>query len=603
MILINSVTISRYRSIMDLTFQIDNFQNLISICGENNVGKTNTLRAINLFFNPEDYDPILDIPTLKNAQRSASSTPKIKIVFLDKNKNEYFSITRDFKNYEFNKTLGLNGYSYKIDDNFMVLRNSKKTLNDTEMCEILKKINFSYIESININIPKLIKQLTDDIITVEYDKARIVSAKKTLRDAYLKYTTGLQELLDTFSDEISSTFKNFKNNWNIKFHVPSNIETFRDVISDDVELKIDDKGCLDIEQKGSGLQRLAVILLNFEILKRFKDKKNFIICIDEPDIYLHEGLQRKLLDFFSENSSEMQIFYTTHSKIFIDQYSMKNIILLSAKNYKKFSKRKNKYIDVVETIYIDISDDRGYETICQHLGIEKNKYNLLEEQNILVEGNSDKIYIEELANYFKFKFPNIISANGVDKIEKFLDFYNSYYRNANSTHIPKIKVIFDNDPAGREVYKKISKKEFKFIKCIPLLLKNYSNDENQTKDNVNNEIEDLIYPDILCYLVNILLKEISLNTIKFQNIEKSLNSLTNRKMGILLLLEIEKNKENPSNGSRISFTSNKTPIPSIKTSLSNLFKIQANRYLIKLIDNSRKKYPFVENYIKELLHF
>ncbi len=47
---------------------------------------------------------------------------------------------------------------------------------------------------------------------------------------------------------------------------------------------------------------------------------------------------------------------------------------------------KKRYIDVVETIFIDISTNDGYDQICEHLGIEQNTYNVLKKNNILVEG-------------------------------------------------------------------------------------------------------------------------------------------------------------------------------------------------------------------------
>ena len=52
MLKIADLEISCFRSILNLKLCIESEPNLISICGENNVGKTNTLRAINLFFNP-----------------------------------------------------------------------------------------------------------------------------------------------------------------------------------------------------------------------------------------------------------------------------------------------------------------------------------------------------------------------------------------------------------------------------------------------------------------------------------------------------------------------------------------------------------------------
>ncbi len=79
MLKIADLEISCFRSILNLKLCIESEPNLISICGENNVGKTNTLRAINLFFNPEDYEISMDRPTLKQAQGGARIDPKITV--------------------------------------------------------------------------------------------------------------------------------------------------------------------------------------------------------------------------------------------------------------------------------------------------------------------------------------------------------------------------------------------------------------------------------------------------------------------------------------------------------------------------------------------
>lgn len=67
MIRIIKCEISRYRSILSMTLDISQELNSIAICGQNNVGKTNTLRAINLFFFPENYDREKDMPKIKKA--------------------------------------------------------------------------------------------------------------------------------------------------------------------------------------------------------------------------------------------------------------------------------------------------------------------------------------------------------------------------------------------------------------------------------------------------------------------------------------------------------------------------------------------------------
>ena len=78
---ISKVRIQRFRSIMDMEFNISDYSMPVAICGQNNVGKTNTLRAINLFFNPNTFNPNTDIPELKKAQRGGSYYPKLTVDF------------------------------------------------------------------------------------------------------------------------------------------------------------------------------------------------------------------------------------------------------------------------------------------------------------------------------------------------------------------------------------------------------------------------------------------------------------------------------------------------------------------------------------------
>lgn len=606
MISMTGVNIKRFRSILNLEFSIDSVYNLVAICGENNVGKTNTLRAIDLFFNPDNYDITTDRPTLKQAQGGASIDPKITIEFYDSDSNFFYSVSRDFKLYEFNSNNGLSGEKYHKSKTGKTKNNTtKRNLDKKELTSFIDNFEFRYIESININIPKIVEQLTEDIIDVEYKGTRMTESKKALKEAYDNYTSGLQNILNVFSNSITGTFNDFRNNWNISFSVPKSVDTFRDLISDDVEFYVDDKGCTSVEQKGSGLQRLAVILLNFEILKRLKRKKNIIVCVDEPDIYLHEGLQRKLMQFFELQSSSMQVLYTTHSKIFINSYSMKNVILLGSKIYEQYSARKKKNINVSETITIDTNDDNGYEKICTHLGIEKNNYDILDRYNLIVEGGCDKKYLEEFAKYFSIKQPKIISLDGVDNAEKYLNFYDSYYKNNTSIYKPKVKILFDNDAAGRDIYAKIKQKVYKSIDVSFHLIQNFDGSSNTklTKNNCNHEIEDLLYPEVMCWLVNNLLIRKGLNKVNTEDVAKKILSPAYKNDGILSLLQSEKNNNNLEKGNEISFISSRKATNDIKNGLAGMFNIEGDRQLITIMDVCRSKYPFIERYLKQLFDF
>lgn len=603
MIKIISASICRFRSIISLDLSISQKNNLIAFCGQNNVGKTNTLRAINLFFNPETYTPEIDMPKIKHATGGQSIHPKIELTFLDNEDNTYYTICRDMKGYlESSPDLTLSGSSFQLDGK---KKKDKRTLTLEEIKSVLDKIEFVYIESINTFIPELIGKITEGIINVEYDKTRFSQSKRALKDAYDTYVDGLRAILETFANDISSTFKDFCNKWKVEFVVPKNSETFRDLISEDVRLSLDDNGSIGVLDKGAGLQRLATILLNFEMLSRINRTKSIIVCIDEPDVYLHEGLQRKLKELFDKKSSSMQLFFTTHSKVFINEYSMYNVFLLDSKHYEQYSTRKKKNINVIETFLVNINDQSGYDKICSHLGIEAITYELLHRNNLLVEGNCDKKYLTELFNFFELSCPNIESLNGADNAIKFLEFYDSYYRNNTTQYKPKIKVVLDNDSKGREIYSKIRALTYNHIDVTAILIQNHINSGNTEteKNNTNNEIEDFIYPEVIVYLINALLEKKSMTKLKSKEVCKKIHAKSFASKGILELCEYEKNILNPERGAELSFTSSGNQTNRIKEGLSGMFNLKANQKLLLLLGECDSKYPYVKQALQELCDF
>ncbi len=586
-----------------MSMDISSDLNLIAICGQNNVGKTNTLRAINLFFHPDTYAPEIDMPKIKHATGGQSIHPKIELTFWDDLNDVYYVISRDMKLYsEPLQSLSLSGNSFKLDGK---KKKDKQVLTPENIAAIMEQIEFVYIESINTFIPELIGNITEGIINVEYDKARFSQSRKALKEAYDTYIDGLSAILGTFANDISNTFKLFRDNWKVEFIVPKNSETFRDLISEDVRLSLDDNGSVGVLDKGAGLQRLATILLNFEMLSRISRNKSIIICIDEPDAYLHEGLQRKLKKLFDEKSSCMQLFFTTHSKVFINEYSMRNVFLLDSKHYEQYSTRKKRNINVMETILVNINDQSGYDKICSHLGIEAVTYELLQRNNLLVEGNCDKKYLTELFNYFNFPSPNIESLNGADNALKYLEFYDSYYRNNTTQYKPKVKVILDNDPKGREIFNKVKAVDYRHIDVFVILIQNHNNNGNLAieKNNTNNEIEDFMYPEVMVYLINALLEKKGMTKLKQSTICRKIHTPSFSAKGILELCEFEKNTLNPDTGADISFVSSGSQTNRVKEGLAGMFNLKANKKLLNLIAECDSKYPYVKQALSELSAF
>ena len=103
MIKIIHVDINRFRSIINLELDLEMDYNLVTICGKNNVGKTNVLRALNIFFNPDEYEPQIDMPVFKVATGGSTTHPKITLQFLDDSSMEVYLIERNWKEWNAEK--------------------------------------------------------------------------------------------------------------------------------------------------------------------------------------------------------------------------------------------------------------------------------------------------------------------------------------------------------------------------------------------------------------------------------------------------------------------------------------------------------------------
>ena len=176
-----------------------------------------------------------------------------------------------------------------------------------------------------------------------------------------------------------------------------------------------------------------------------------------------------------------------------------------------------------------------------------------------------------------------------------MEFYESYYKNINN-YIPEVEVIYDNDSAGRDAYEKNRKKKYPHINVKHHILQNVWGDANVNlqKNSTNNEVEDFVYPEVMCYLVNEILKKKGMNTIKPDELIVQLGSPAFKGSGFMSLCEFYKNSANPQNGAEISFVSSGQATNQLKESLAGVFQIEGNKTLLNIIENADKKYPCVK---------
>lgn len=129
-----------------------------------------------------------------------------------------------------------------------------------------------------------------------------------------------------------------------------------------------------LESLGTGLHQLIILAIATTALD------GVIFCVEEPEMNMHPALQRRLLQYWQENTKN-QYFIATHSAALIDSSAKTSVFHLTH--------------DGIQTRVDYALDPRQRRTICDDLGFKPS--DLLQANALIwVEGPSDRIYIKRL---------------------------------------------------------------------------------------------------------------------------------------------------------------------------------------------------------------
>jgi AAA15 family ATPase/GTPase len=141
---------------------------------------------------------------------------------------------------------------------------------------------------------------------------------------------------------------------------------------------------LPLESLGTGVHEVVILAAAATLLE------NTVLCVEEPELHLHPLLQRKLIKYLSDNTSN-QYFFTTHSAH-----------LLDAVESEIFHVTQESGASIVNAI----ASTKERSCICNDLGYKAS--DILQANSIIwVEGPSDRIYL----NYWiRAKNSNLIEG-------------------------------------------------------------------------------------------------------------------------------------------------------------------------------------------------
>jgi AAA15 family ATPase/GTPase len=326
--LISKIEISRFRSIKNS--ELLDIKSFTTLAGLNNSGKSNYIRALNLFFNGE-VEPQLgfnfnrDYYRLELRKKTKYKKIRIKVYFrlpdnfrFRKGLEEVKDLLLDNEHREFSITKEwIRGQLYPN----IYLKDQNTPLDQFGVAKIeqfLSLISFRYIPNrvLPIEIIKKEHQNLRDVLI------RRVSKKKPQgSEVFNDIAETSKRLIIDLHKDLKKIVPDFED---IRLDTPT---SFSDMIFA-FGYRLKEKGYeIEDTMQGSGIQSLLMFntlyLIDKDYFQKFGWKQAAIWAIEEPESSLHFNLEVQIGEFLSKiansQDSRLQVIATTHSEIVIQQ--------------------------------------------------------------------------------------------------------------------------------------------------------------------------------------------------------------------------------------------------------------------------------------------
>lgn len=431
------------------------FGHLTSIVGPNNSGKSNILRALNLFFTGKvegaPYTTDLDYP--KGGGLSKGDQTKITVtVSYDPKKEILISRALD--------ELELASNQRRLDNELLTLRlsyskhgveswqfigklgvkNINRILIEKVRDAVRQSVAFKYIPVGRDSLESINREIGTELIrTIFSGWSGATKNRREINAAIDVLLQKLQPELESTSTSVTQSVREvFKEIRHLKLRLPfSNLEemlpSLTAVISDTAET--------GVRSKGAGIQTSSLIfLLKFladNHPQRHNSRVTFIWAIEEPESFLHPSKQREMANVMARFAQEVQTVITTHCPHFVVRDKVTNTTWVV-----------DKHTDNPHSTYV-AGDD--YELARQTLGVSLLDSMTLFPLNIVVEGPSDEILLAGALNKlaknldvisYDVKFFPAGNATSATYLFESLRAYND--------GAATIRLIIDGDHAGKK---------------------------------------------------------------------------------------------------------------------------------------------------------
>jgi len=523
---IKKVSIKNFKCLGPVPVVLDFSDDIVVLVGENNVGKSSFLKALNIFFSGTKTMPTEYFRNKKNDQENAVV---IEVTFNDLSDGDkahqavspYISTENDENLWILRKT-----YYYSEDGkgkcDYEAFTNGVGKKNPSgfnSICDDLftdEKMQKIYVESVKHvsevadgNSKAVFGQLFNLILRSELETT---DEFKSLMAAFSKYSElfkgksqlpKIKEVEDKITEKLSRIIKG-------KGIIDADVPKIEKVLPLPV-LSSNDGGEINVvpEEQGSGFQRaLIFVLLELFAESKSPDTKYVgprnLLLIEEPEVYMHPQMERKIADVLYEiaASGKAQVICTTHSPIFIRP-------LESARSVVRVCKDEYGAVSIIQKSEDIFSGDNGKrKTIRMLMNFDASVNELFfAKRVVLLEGDTESFIFSRAAGLLgifndhpeKKREVSLINCRGRDSIPLFqavLNFYEIPYivvhdlesQAAGEGKNAEILQLLDSDEKKRMYFNKkiedvleISEGGRKWLKAIERVEELHASNELDTK--------------------------------------------------------------------------------------------------------------------------
>ena len=542
--IIEQIEIKNFRSFgnrKEESYRISKCNSLNIISGANDTGKSNILRALNLFFNKRtDLNSFLNFE--RDFYKKADNDSK-------EIKEELITIKIWFSNKK-NKNKNKNKNKIYLPEKFWVSRKWKKTSEFSQYDQFSsieksfekeKKSNFDFFTELDTNNKvilksiyraSLLKQLTDFLSSIQFHYVPAIKDSSYFSHLYGELQQTLWKTKNSVVEEKKNAFEKsiqeetdilmseFKNSINSKdnqlinpvFQLPSDlINLFKALVVQ--------TGEVDLTLRGDGFQaKLIPEILNFIAVKElsftttsikssYKSKKYFIWGFEEPEnSYEYKNAQvlaEKFRDFYSSNA---QIFITTHSfnflslkgeyvstyRVWKDNTTLRSkITAIKFKDGKVttdingFSQDWELLQEELGIFYLNNELHELYEDKIRQVELFKSKVKKYDKPLLYSEGYNYK-YLQKAKDFFRADLDiEIVDGGGKNELQKIFQLFAK-------SNFNRFNVFFVFDCDAKKEFELCKKNKTKFI--LPYIFpKNQKNTISEFKSGIENMFDADIF--------------------------------------------------------------------------------------------------------------